>query len=131
MYQYLISSIVFIFVAGYLFWLVIKSPVNLRNYLKWKHVRIESSRSFSEIEEKIRKLYSKKFCVIAGMTNEVIFFREKPTLFSWGNTYVIKPGGDNRHIMLYYSGSMLIWRVDRANLANTIFLLGGRSEIVK
>ncbi|MBW6515429.1 MAG: hypothetical protein K0B81_02285 [Candidatus Cloacimonetes bacterium] len=128
MQQSLIHIIFAVLSVGCLYWYVFKRPVNLRRYLQWRHVQIVSSMSFSEIEEKIRKLYRNKLCINVGMTKDVFYFKDKPTLYTWGNTYIVKQGDDKQHITLYYRGSMLKWRVDKTNLSSVIFYLGGRSE---
>jgi hypothetical protein len=126
-YQLYHITIVVLLITGCLYWFVFKRPVNLRKYVNWRRVQLASGISLSDVEERIRKLYRSKMCLSVGMSEDVIYFKDKPTLFTWGNTYVVKQGDDDQHVTLYCRGSMLEFNVDKTHLSSMIFCLGGRS----
>ncbi len=124
---YLIQTLIFIVWMGSAFWYINKRPINFRKYHKWKHLRISNCVPITEIEDKIRMLYRTRLFIYTGKRGNLLYFRDAPTLFSWGNTYIVNIE-DESQLILYYRGSMLSWRVDQSNLQSVLFYLGGEPE---
>ncbi len=79
------------------------------------------------MEDRIIKMYHSRFLVIIGKEENKIFFRDKPTFFTWGNTYLIERD-DNGRYYLYYRGSLLKFILDRGKLSNIRFILENLPE---
>lgn len=123
MSMYLINIAFFWIVMGGIFMYVIKAPVRYQKADKWKHLTLPFSLFFTEMEEKVRAMLQTGMLCRAGNDKGLLYFKEKPDLFSWGNSYVLRQD-DEQHFTLFYRGTLIKWRVDKTNLSNMIFILG-------
>ncbi|MDZ4181774.1 MAG: hypothetical protein U1B83_02770 [Candidatus Cloacimonadaceae bacterium] len=125
MSMYLINIAVFWLLMGGVFMYVIKTPVRFKKAEKWKHLSLPLSIPFTELEEKVRAMVQTGMLCSAGNDKGLLYFKEKPDLFSWGNSYVLRQD-DEQHFTLFYRGTLIKWRVDKTNLSNIVFILGAR-----
>lgn len=123
MSMYLIDIAVFLSVMGGIFLYLVKAPVRYKKYTNWKHVPLPDGVSFSALEAKVRLMVQTSLLSSAGTAEGLLYFKEKPSLYSWGNSYVIRQDDDQQHCTLYYRGSLIKWRTDKTNLNNMVFSL--------
>lgn len=123
---FLMDIAIFAIVMGSLFLYLYKAPVRYIRYHTWKHVPIPGSVPFPELQERVRTQLQNRRLSSAGKDGDLIYFKETPSMYSWGNTYVISQN-DGQHSTLYYRGSLIKWRVDKMNLDNMVFILGDAS----